>query len=680
MVVPYRSLVGKPASIVCIAALAFSPFLCHASVQPGVVVESLTERFAADVAGLRAGDVLVSWTSSDVAGAINDPLHLSDLEIIRHSPSPVVLKGFRDGEVLSVSILGGEWGLKTRPNFGDETLGRYVNAISLYDTERVGEAHAVLLDMARDFEADGQLAVAVWLMLEAARRRASESGAESAQSTFDVAAGWVEHDTRLLASVLKHRAEVFERHANREVAIVAWHAAIDSSDREPILRARSQLRLAELLGRARDIAGSRTLLEESRATVRQTAPGGLLEAEILRRQAILAAVTGNSDEAERLIGESLAILTQVAPRSYAAAANYVNFGNLARRRGDLAGAEASLQQGLALNEYFDPEGLQTAIALNNLGLVAKQRGDLVRAEALYVRSLSIKRSIPGGDGIAEGITLGNLGNIAFLRGELDRAFTRHSDALAIFESLRPDSELVATANTSLGDVELERGNLDAAFERFQHAAEVNRRFRPGSLGHAYSLEGVGIVAAQRGNLDEAERLFLESQVIREQQAPNSADAAEGFLRFSELAGARGDDEGQLGHLKRAFEIQRQLIPETAALAETSHALARLTRQLGDENSALEYYATAVDALERQRLRLGGGDEIKSRFSEKYGPVYKEYAEMLIERDEAERAFRILERYRARVLLSMIAERDLLLHAESPRRTGSTTRTHQSRSR
>ena len=59
-------------------------------------------------------------------------------------------------------------------------------------------------------------------------------------------------------------------------------------------------------------------------------------------------------------------------------------------------------------------------------------------------------------------------------------------------------------------------------------------------------------------------------------------------------------------------------------------------------------------------KLGGADEVQSRFSAKYQDLYRDLMDELLAQGQDAEAFRVLERSRARVLLSMLGERDLVL--------------------
>ena len=86
---------------------------------------------------------------------------------------------------------------------------------------------------------------------------------------------------------------------------------------------------------------------------------------------------------------------------------------------------------------------------------------------------------------------------------------------------------------------------------------------------------------------------------------------------------------------------------------------------GRLEQALEFYRCALDALDTQRRNLGGTDEVKARFGARYAAYYRETIDLLMEMGRPAEAFHVLERYRARGLLALLAERDLVFSADVP---------------
>jgi CHAT domain-containing protein len=76
-------------------------------------------------------------------------------------------------------------------------------------------------------------------------------------------------------------------------------------------------------------------------------------------------------------------------------------------------------------------------------------------------------------------------------------------------------------------------------------------------------------------------------------------------------------------------------------------------------------AGSLVALEHQTLELGGGSGIQAEFNAQQAFYYKDYLQTLLELGRSESAFLTVERSRARSLLTMLAERDLVVDTELP---------------
>jgi hypothetical protein len=68
----------------------------------------------------------------------------------------------------------------------------------------------------------------------------------------------------------------------------------------------------------------------------------------------------------------------------------------------------------------------------------------------------------------------------------------------------------------------------------------------------------------------------------------------------------------------------------------------------------------VAALEAQQRRLGGTAEQLGEFRAKYLEMYRDLVDLLLEERLPEEAFGVLESARARSLLAMLAERDIVV--------------------
>jgi CHAT domain-containing protein len=108
------------------------------------------------------------------------------------------------------------------------------------------------------------------------------------------------------------------------------------------------------------------------------------------------------------------------------------------------------------------------------------------------------------------------------------------------------------------------------------------------------------------------------------------------------------------YYREALAILEKLSPGSTGHAEVLAALAAIARGKGDLEESVKLYEQALDALDRQTARLGGSNEVRAGFRAKHEKYYRDYLDLLLTRAQPERAFAVLERSRARILLETLA--------------------------
>ena len=180
---------------------------------------------------------------------------------------------------------------------------------------------------------------------------------------------------------------------------------------------------------------------------------------------------------------------------------------------------------------------------------------------------------------------------------------------------------------------MDRGDLAAARERYEKARGLFEQVAPAGLEMAIVLDRLIEVAQREGKAAEpTERLAADALAIIERIAPNSAS--------------------------HAFALRR---------------VGRLARDRGDLARAAAAYSQSLDAVEAQSHRLGGSNEVRTAFAGQRRAIYLEYVDILMRLGQPAAAFDVLERSRARALLMMLAERDLVLDGDLSAELKQTTR-------
>jgi putative nucleotidyltransferase with HDIG domain len=220
------------------------------------------------------------------------------------------------------------------------------------------------------------------------------------------------------------------------------------------------IRAADLLHEARTHERAGCLVEamacyqQALAEARRT-EAWTVQAEALRRLAVLHHHRGEADAAQAACEESYAIAVARHDEGLAAEALNVR-GGIANERGDLEQARALFGQALALGGT-NP-GLVARIA-QNLGINANVRGELAEAVEHYSRSLDAYRRAGNDHGCA--IAYHNLGMVSADREQWDEADRYFGESRAIAERLG-DLQLQGLCLLNHAEVHVARQRFDQA--------------------------------------------------------------------------------------------------------------------------------------------------------------------------------------------------------------------------
>ena len=611
-------------------------------------------------AGLTAGDVVTAWRApgSPEGGPVDSPFELFRVATEHTHSGPVTLTVLRDGASRAVEIPPGHWLADVHPRVDPAERGAFDTALAALDdaaTRADGRARlAGLIDRA------GTPATRIWYRhrLAGSLRRAGLDAeadaqveaalAEARTAGLDYAAGWLAQMTGI---------ECFQRQQPE--------------------------------------AGQRWLLR-ALDVWREALPGSLSEANTLNNLAIAASIRSDFAGTRRFAGEALAIQQAVTGRSLAVARTHHTLGNAAFWSDDLEAAEAHFDEALDIRRELAPGGLAEAQTLSVLGNVAWRRGLLDRAAELKQQTLDKYRAL-GVESFLLGELYIDLGNLAHDRFDLAAAERHRLEALAVFRETAPEGTQVADALLGLGNVERQRGDADAARGYYERALGEYRRIQPGGQREALVRQQLGELAREAGDLEAAAGHYRASLATLEALGARGPLLASRHRALGVLHRERGELETARGYLERALDgfaeasertlnvaavrvelgrlalaegdpvlaeealsgalaVAAGLAPGTVHEAAPAHELARLLRRQGRVDEALALHERAVTALESQRVLIGGSDRGRVSFEARYGDYYRDYLDLLLQVGRTGAAFDVLERHRARAMMSLLAAR------------------------
>ena len=663
------------AALLLLGSLTLFPGIAFAATgggeSEGLKVESVYPHSVGALAGIEAGDELVSWSRATAATPEGVPAAMGRLDspfdlfwvLFEQSPHGVVtIQGRRAGEEKAWTLAPGRaWGLIIRPALPAAALRLYEEALREKAAGRLEASLERMLGAAEILAAGGDVRNAAWLERVVAEKAAAVQRWEQSEEATERAVARLSAHGDLWEAVLLRR----------------WSGV----DRETALDWRCAFRRFQ---QAYNLAFHRL-------------GPGLSEVQLEVGMGVAASSEGDLDGAEGYFLSALEGVESLAPGSLDQAAILVNLGYLARQQGDLEAADHWGREALALEEKLAPVDLETAISLTNLALLASQRGFLSDSEALLRRAYKIyEELLPGSPDIArnlgfQGALALNRGNLALAEEDLERSLAFYADqslenydfsgvlstladiavqrgelasaqqyltrALAARERLAPESAAVADTLLSLGRLAVTRGEAAAARGYLERALALRRKQREGSIHVAAILLALGGgegVVAENASL----ALLSEAAAIFEREIPGSLAEADARIALGRRLARGREEQAALPHLERGWQIRRRLAPGSLAAAEALHEFGSVRQRLGHTAEAARDLCASVDLLDRQRLMFSGPVEARAYFESQIGPYYADCLRAQLREGEPAAAFATLERGRARALLAQLAEREL----------------------
>jgi eukaryotic-like serine/threonine-protein kinase len=328
----------------------------------------------------------------------------------------------------------------------------------------------------------------------------------------------------------------------------------------------------------------------------------LVVAQALVLEANALQVTGQSEEAIRLLQEAQALFERAGHR-WAVGMTLANLGYLLKGQGDLDGTERAWTQALDIARQLG-SAYGTASQLCNLGLLHEERGEVRQALALLEQARAA--AVPLGDRVLQANTLNAIAAGLRAEGDFKGALGRAEEASVLGRETGNRSQQ-ALALHNFGLVLAARGELERARQDQEQAFVLLHALGDRSLA-AVMLAASADAAAAAGDLAMARRRYAQALTTKRQTGDRVGtgavlgDLARLALRTGDLAAARASSDEQLRVARPAGA--RSL--EVAALGN----LGRAALAAGDLAGAHHRFAEALQVstatgqeLEATRLRL-----------------------------------------------------------------------------
>jgi tetratricopeptide (TPR) repeat protein len=358
-------------------------------------------------------------------------------------------------------------------------------------------------------------------------------------------------------------------------------------------------------------------------------------------------------EAEPLLRAAAAALERLDPPRQEALADALGYlAESLRAQGRYKEAEALFVRALELGPG-DP-----STVLSNLAGLHRDANRYGEALVLLSRALAIEeaRDPPV---LAELVALwNNTAELYRFQGDLREAEQYYRKAVAgAREAFGPAHPRYGTMLSQLAELLREAGRVGEAEPLYRDALSLkSRALGPDHPSVAHTHEGLGRMLSSVGRLDAAEAELRASLRIRETRlGPRHPECALARLAVAELL------DGLPARRLEAQALLDSLIAdlgsspaEARARARGLALRARMRQRAGDRAGARADLSHSLDIVDALRPEVGGGARTRARYSAGYAADFAQLARWLADDGNAEGAFEVLERFRARTLLDELA--------------------------
>jgi CHAT domain-containing protein len=297
-----------------------------------------------------------------------------------------------------------------------------------------------------------------------------------------------------------------------------------------------------------------------------------------------------------------------------------------------------------------------AATVSVMGQAYATLGDFGEAKRLYEKALELSRSV--GDGEWEAWTLHNLGILHESLNDLEAALAYYLRAYKLNQSLDPEMAIHDLHHIGGAYVGLKK--YDYALRYLNLALTASRK--DGSpLDVAMTLSHLGRVLQSQHREVEAIERYREALEIR-RKAHYIVGEAESLQQIASLLGKGRTSSQAVTLLEESVRLRRQVNDKRGeAFALGALAAAELNR---DPKKSLIDIQSAVELADKLQVRTLSQDLREPAFASTES-LYEIYLNILINGREWQQAFDVFERSRARSLLAMLAERDLIFPSDVP---------------
>ncbi|HLJ86941.1 MAG TPA: CHAT domain-containing protein [Candidatus Angelobacter sp.] len=447
-----------------------------------VLAETAGER-----AGIKPGDILLTWTRGNAKGEIESPFVMAYLENEEAPRGPVKIQGIRNTENRTWLLGRDYWLIGVRPNLRNGALVELLEGDKLAKDGKIDDSIVRWRKIANYVEDEKIEWLRPWVLFYAA-------------DWFSVRRVWKQADA-------------------------LYEEAISSSVKAgPIVRGELFLQMSLSFESRDDLINAERYCEAALSEWRLLGPNSLSAAAGFSEVGRIALKNGDYSKAEEYLTQASSIRVKLSPDTTQVAQSFINLGVLYHLQGDLARAEIFYRKASAIEERIKPPSYNFSLAMVNLGELIRQRGDPTGAEIYYRRALAVAKKQKLDDQVAT--ILSDLGECMLDQNKPNQSEKYQKSALVIRNKLAPDSVAVALVLADLGAIAKFHGNLAAAEEYYLQSLTIGEKQIPAPPEVAGFLKELGDLADQKKNFAASEDYYRRALAMMTKIAPKSLGQAE----------------------------------------------------------------------------------------------------------------------------------------------------------
>jgi CHAT domain-containing protein/Tfp pilus assembly protein PilF len=633
-----------------------------ALLESGLIVMEIKPGDLLEKAGVRPGDILLSWQDLEDADDRVSPFNsvFDWWQLLEESARAkrIVLRVLRGQQTIDLLVEPGRWDATVHPRLAAHLLEVFVAGSQRLTAKNLEEGTSKWRELAGSLLERSDSELACWIHIEIARAWRKAGQPSNAIPTLQTSEPLCISPAALIA-LHQELGRVLQESREPEKARRILEACLDLQERHQGLTlgwATTKVLLGVLAWEQRKLDEARGHWLSALEVQEALAPNSVFVAEALSRLASITAFSSDFAAAERLSIRALDLTEKVDPDSQLLASILNTLANIRLSQGHVEEAESHFARALQIAKRESSQKRLAGMITNNLGSLAISRGDMEGAAIHFSKALEIWNELTPGS-LEVALALSNLGNTFLNRGSPELAQDYYQRSLEIRRKIAPESLDTAGALNNLSVASGFLGNEKLAEQYQMEALQIQERLAPRSLNTAGSLLNVGGHAFSKRDLKKAESYYQRALDIYLKDYPYSLATANALAEFGILRKTQGANEEAQARFERSLELVEKISPDSEYSARIQFELAQ-SLALTNPTRAAELFENAVSNLDR----LIADRAYLQAFGESYGRehalVYKRYMDLLLNQGLAPKAFQVLERYRARKFLSLLEERDL----------------------